>query len=160
MTDKKKLNGLIGGFIVGGLAGGVVALLFAPKSGKRLREDIRGRANELIDEGRKKANDTWSAAREKAESTFESANDFLNTGVEKVARKAEKIKDALKPEQNRLYDDVKPGRQNKNIKSQSGNGKETDSLGNTIVSQSDIMSSQTQSYDEKSALEKDAENTL
>jgi len=106
MTDKKKLNGLMAGFILGGLAGGIIALLYAPKSGKHLREDIRGRTNELIDEGRKKANDTWSAAREKAESTFESANDFLNTGVEKVARKAEKIKEALRPEHNALYEEV------------------------------------------------------
>lgn len=160
MTDKKKLGGLMAGFLLGGLAGGILALLYAPKTGRHMREDIRGRTNELINEGRKKANDTWSAAREKAGSTFESANDFLNTGVDKVARKAEKIRNALKPEHNMLYDDVKQTRQNKNNRSQSTLGKETDSLGNTITSQSDTMSSQMQAYDETSALEKDAENTL
>jgi gas vesicle protein len=149
MTGNKKINGFLLSFLIGGTVGGVLALLFAPKSGKSLRNDISGKTGELIEEARKKANNTWSAAREKAESTFESANDFLNTSTATIARKAERIKDAVKPEVNALYEEIKPGRQSKN----SQGTKESKSI-------SDITAGdQSSSYD-KAAFAKDAENTM
>jgi gas vesicle protein len=39
---------LLVGFIVGGLIGAALGILFAPKSGKETREDIKRRADELI----------------------------------------------------------------------------------------------------------------
>ena len=39
-SDKSK--GLLFGFLAGGVIGAVLALLYAPKSGKELRKDIRG----------------------------------------------------------------------------------------------------------------------
>ena len=83
-------------FLVGGAIGSIIALLYAPKSGKHLRNDIVKKTNEMIEEGRKKTSKTWNGAKEKVESTIENANDYLNEGMEKVARKSEKVKNALK----------------------------------------------------------------
>lgn len=83
-------------FLLGGIVGGAIALLYAPESGKRLRKDIGKKSNKLIDEGRKMAYDSWNDAKEKVESTLESANDVLNANVKMIARKTDKVKDALK----------------------------------------------------------------
>jgi len=92
----KKTKGFFISFLLGGAVGGVLALLYAPKQGKLLRNDISRKTNELIEEGKKKTLDLWNGAEELAESTFDSANDFLNTGMEKIVRKTEKIKGAFK----------------------------------------------------------------
>jgi gas vesicle protein len=39
---------LLAGFIIGGLIGITLGILFAPKSGKETREDIKRKADELI----------------------------------------------------------------------------------------------------------------
>jgi len=92
----KKVNGVLLSFIIGSAVGSAIALLYAPQSGKNLREDISRKTNELIDDGKKLTYDTWNGAKDVAESTFETANDFLNTGVEKIVNKSEKIRDAFK----------------------------------------------------------------
>ena len=44
-------KGLIIGFITGSVVGAVLALLYAPKSGKEMRRDIKDKTNELVDKG-------------------------------------------------------------------------------------------------------------
>ena len=44
-------KGLIIGFIAGSVVGVVLALLYAPKSGKEFRRDINDKTNELVDKG-------------------------------------------------------------------------------------------------------------
>ncbi len=92
----KKVNGMLLSFMIGSAVGSAIALLYAPKSGKNLRKDISKKTNELIDDGKKLTYDTWNDAKDAAESTFETANDFLNTGVEKIVNKSEKIRTAFK----------------------------------------------------------------
>jgi gas vesicle protein len=41
MEENKMAKGLMMGFFVGGIVGAVVALLYAPKSGRELRSDIK-----------------------------------------------------------------------------------------------------------------------
>jgi gas vesicle protein len=96
-------------FLLGGAIGGTLALLYAPKPGKHLRNDISRKTNELIEEGKKKTFDSWNGAKEKVESTLDSANDFLNTGKEKIVRKTEQVKDALKSGLNAYNDERKSG---------------------------------------------------
>jgi gas vesicle protein len=45
------------GVMVGAVTGGVIALLYAPKSGRELRRDIKGKANEVFETGKGKIGD-------------------------------------------------------------------------------------------------------
>jgi len=99
--DKKMSNGtnkkgLLIGFLIGGAIGGAIALLYAPQKGKRLRHDIGKKTGEIYESGRKIAVDSWNGVKETAESTLESANDFLNSGMDKITRKEENVRDAFK----------------------------------------------------------------
>ena len=158
MTDKKKINTFLLSFLLGGIAGGTIALLYAPKSGRKLRDDISRKTNELIDESRKKAGNTWSTVKEKAESTMEntleSANNFLNTSAESISRKAAKIKDAILPEVNTLYEDVKPGKEQK-----TGRNSQSNLNQNSLIRQSSLIT-QSPPHDQSSALAKDSENIM
>lgn len=96
MSKMKIINGLFLSFLLGGAVGGTLALLYAPQKGKYLRKDISRKTNALIKEGKKISYDSWNDAKEKAENLIESANDTISTNVEKIVRKTEKLKDALK----------------------------------------------------------------
>jgi gas vesicle protein len=91
MADRDEFGAFLIGFVIGGLTGAAVALLFAPQSGEETRVYIKDRAIELAD----KANDTAttvshqvevraSEARVKAEELAGKAK----TGVEDLAEKA------------------------------------------------------------------------
>ncbi len=45
------------GVLSGAVVGGVVALLYAPKSGEELRRDISGKTIEIIESGKAKVGD-------------------------------------------------------------------------------------------------------
>jgi gas vesicle protein len=105
MTTFKKTSGLFTSFLLGGAVGGAIALMFAPKSGKKLRNDISRKTNELIEEGRNKTYETWNEAKEKAGNTIDRANDFLNTGVEKIVGKTKKVKEGLESGLNAFNDE-------------------------------------------------------
>ena len=107
MTTLKKTKGIFLSFLLGGVIGSAIALLYAPKSGKNLRNDISRKTNKLIDEGKKKTSETWHDAKEKAGNTIESANDFFNKSIEKITRKTDNVKDALKSGYNAYNDEKK-----------------------------------------------------
>lgn len=96
MSIRSSKKGLLIGFLIGGAVGGTIALLYAPQNGKRLRQDIGKKTGEIYESGRKIAADSWNGVKETAESTLESANDFLNSGMDKITRKAENVRDAFK----------------------------------------------------------------
>lgn len=100
-------KGIFISFLLGTVVGGAIALLNAPKSGKHLRNDISRKSKELIEEGKKNTYESWNGLKERTESTIESANDMLNTGKEKIMRKAEKVKDAFKAIHNAYNDERK-----------------------------------------------------
>ena len=49
MSDRDEFGAFLVGFIVGGLTGAVVALLFAPQSGEETRALIKDKSIELRD---------------------------------------------------------------------------------------------------------------
>jgi gas vesicle protein len=91
----KRTGKIIISFMLGSAFGSAIALLYAPKAGKYLRNDISRKTNELIEDGRKITYDTWNGIQQRAERTIESTGDFINTSMEKISRKTEKVKDAL-----------------------------------------------------------------
>lgn len=107
MSKESNLSkGLLIGFLTGGIVGAGIALLYAPKSGKELRNDIRGKADELYDEADKyfetakeKATENFNDAKVKAESLIVDAKvkaKAILTDAEKVFTDAKlKANDAI-----------------------------------------------------------------
>jgi len=125
MDENKTSKGLLIGFLAGGVVGAAIALLYAPKSGREMREQIRHKKDELIDdtseylqiaktkasdminEGKRKSEELISDAKKKASSLIGDANSILNeakqkatntlgTTKDKIASEAERVKDAFK----------------------------------------------------------------
>ena len=69
MSDRDEFGAFLVGFIVGGLTGAVVALLFAPQSGEETRALIKDKSIELRD----KASSTAEEALARAEATAQEA---------------------------------------------------------------------------------------
>jgi gas vesicle protein len=82
-TTNRKYYRFTTGLLIGSALGGLTGLLFAPKSGKELRSDIKtagqntfeeakgfiGKANHRVSETRLKARNIWSCIRERGETT-------------------------------------------------------------------------------------------
>jgi len=114
MEDNRSIKGFMLGMLAGGVAGGLLALLYAPKSGVELRGDIRkksqelltetgeyigsarDRAGELISEGRKKAGEIVTDVKEKAGMIQDNISGMFTHGKETLDAEGQKVKDALK----------------------------------------------------------------
>ncbi len=90
-------------FFFGALMGGIAGLLFAPKSGERLRKDICTACKQLSDDTRNIAGavtdtvkDTVKHGKEKAEHLVEDAKEKVSEGVEKVKDGVHAAKKELK----------------------------------------------------------------
>ncbi|MFN4984781.1 MAG: YtxH domain-containing protein [Ignavibacteria bacterium] len=114
MEDKEHVNGsytkgFLVGAVVGGAVGAVLALLFAPKSGRELRRDIADKTGELYDkashyiskdpdspshgplddvinEGRIRAERIVSSAKHQAESILSNAEQVLRDAKQRSTR--------------------------------------------------------------------------
>ena len=125
--NKSSAKGFILGVLTGGLVGAATALLFAPKSGRELRNDIRLKKDELIDdtseylqiaktkagdlinEGRRKSEELISDAKKKAGSLIDDANVILNDAKSKATTALGSTKEKLSNETDRVKDAFKAG---------------------------------------------------
>ncbi len=120
-------KGLLIGFLAGGAVGAILALLYAPKSGKELRSDIKNKTDEYLDDAEKyiaeakdKAKDLINEGKRKSEKLITEAK----TRSEELLKDAEKVfgdakskagsfistgKETLNAESGRLKDAVKAG---------------------------------------------------
>jgi gas vesicle protein len=96
-------KGLINGFLIGGTVGGLVSLFFAPKSGKKLRKDIKDKSNKILQEAEKIINDGKLKAKDLIDSglkIFSNAKpktgSIVLTGKEIIDNEKDKIKTAHK----------------------------------------------------------------
>lgn len=114
MSDDRMAKGLMIGFLSGAVVGGVIALLYAPKSGKELRSDLKKKGEEiaedveeylkdaqvkaksLINEGKEKSAHLISDARQKAESLLHDAENILSDAKKKAGDESAKLKSAVK----------------------------------------------------------------
>lgn len=77
MSERDEFGAFLVGFIVGGLTGAVVALLFAPQSGEETRAVIKERSIELRDKASEEAEAAWKRAEEAALEARRKAEDLL-----------------------------------------------------------------------------------
>jgi gas vesicle protein len=80
--------------IIGGGIGAVIALLFAPKSGKELREDIADASRKGLEKGKEAASQLQERAGEYYETGREKASEFYQTAQGKAGEFSEKAKAA------------------------------------------------------------------
>jgi gas vesicle protein len=92
--DNGYVKGLFIGLLTGGAIGAIVALLYAPKSGKELRQDIRVKTDEYYDETEKfiadakvKAKDLMNDGKKRSEQLISSAK----AKSEELLKNAERI---------------------------------------------------------------------
>ena len=80
--------------IIGGGIGAVIALLFAPKSGKELREDIADASRKGLEKGKEAASQLGDRAGEYYEASREKANEIYQTAQGKAGEFSEKARAA------------------------------------------------------------------
>jgi gas vesicle protein len=80
MSDRDEFGAFLVGFIVGGLTGAVVALLFAPQSGEETRALIKDKSIELRDKAQVTAEEAYARA--------EAAAKEARARAEELAREA------------------------------------------------------------------------
>ncbi len=85
--NNKLLKGLFLGFLGGTAVGAILALLYAPKSGKELRADLREKADDLLEE----AEGQIEAAKSKASEIVTEAKKRSEHLVTDAARKAQTL---------------------------------------------------------------------
>lgn len=102
-------NDLLKGLFVGGLIGMALGILFAPKSGKEMREDITRKADELL----VKAKEEYGKVLEKSKTAYDASVNNLEDLEASVKEKAAQVQsmviesahqgaEAIKDNKNRL----------------------------------------------------------
>ena len=81
--------------LVGGAIGAIVALLFAPKSGKELRDDIADATRQGLEKGKEAATMFGERAGEYYEVTREKASNLYHEAQDKVGEMGDKAKEAV-----------------------------------------------------------------
>lgn len=79
--------------LIGGGIGAILALLFAPKSGQELREDIAEATRKGVDRSREAAQQIGERAGQYYEATRERASELYTQAAEKVGEVAQTARD-------------------------------------------------------------------
>lgn len=82
-------KGLIIGFIAGSVVGAVLALLYAPKSGRELRADIKQKTGELVDD----AEEYLQRARKRATEIINEGKQRSQVLIDDARKRAETLLD-------------------------------------------------------------------
>jgi len=78
---------LISGFALGAITGTILGLLFAPKAGKELREDIKEKSSEFYGLAKEKVKEGLEVSKEKIGEAFEKVKKAVQTGTETIKEK-------------------------------------------------------------------------
>jgi gas vesicle protein len=97
--------------LIGGGIGAILALLFAPKSGQELREDIAVATKKGIEKGKETAGHLQERAGDYYEVTREKANELYHTAQEKAGEFGEKAKSAAAQSTNPFSAAIDAGKQ-------------------------------------------------
>jgi gas vesicle protein len=90
MAERDNFGTFLIGFVVGGLTGAVVALLYAPQSGEKTRAVIKEKAIELVDKTQETFEETYKKAEVAAADAVDKAQGFIKSaevkGTELVSK--------------------------------------------------------------------------
>src|ERR687884_54617 len=82
-------------FVIGATVGAVVALLFAPKSGRELREDLADATRKGVDRARETGSQLSAKAGEYYDTAATRAGELATSAREVAARRGERFSAAL-----------------------------------------------------------------
>lgn len=85
MSEKDGFGSFLVGFLVGGIAGAVVALLYAPQSGDETRVQIKDKAIELKDKTTVALDETYHKAEGLGKEAVTKAQDLIKTAQTKAS---------------------------------------------------------------------------
>lgn len=97
-------------FLVGAGVGAVIALLFAPKAGKELREDISGATKRSIDYANDRAKAVGSKASTMYSSSREKANELYGLSREKTTNLVEAGRNVISDQKQRVAAAIEAGK--------------------------------------------------
>jgi gas vesicle protein len=86
-----QIEGFMKGFFLGGVAGAVIAILYAPQSGRKTREDIDRKAEELLAKAKKEYKATLKKSSNAYESAVKELKSLESDTKEKVGEMEEKV---------------------------------------------------------------------
>lgn len=95
MSDRDDFGAFLIGFVVGGLTGAVVALLFAPQSGEETRTYIKEKSIELRDKAAEQAELVASKAEQLAEDAKVRGKEAVETVKARSKEAVEGVKKAV-----------------------------------------------------------------
>lgn len=98
MYDYRRGESVLGAFLLGGIVGAALGMLFAPKSGKENREFIAAKAKEywgesleLYEAGKQKAAEVYTSSKEKATETTEELKERLEAARSRLREQVETV---------------------------------------------------------------------
>jgi gas vesicle protein len=110
MYDDYRRGGGVGSvffaFILGGLVGGVLGILFAPRPGKETRDMLAEKGQEYLDEGKEMYETGKERATEMYETGVKSAGEMYDTGVKAATEKSEELRSKIDETRAKLQEQV------------------------------------------------------
>jgi gas vesicle protein len=93
MSDRDEFGAFLVGFVVGGLTGAVVALLFAPQSGEETRALIKDKSIELRDRATHTAEEAYARAEAAAAEAKHRAEELAKLARERAGEIAHDVQE-------------------------------------------------------------------
>jgi gas vesicle protein len=93
MSDRDEFGAFLVGFIVGGLSGAVVALLFAPQSGEETRALIKDKSIELRDRAQVTAEEALARAEQMASEARTRAEELAHEARARAEELAHEVRE-------------------------------------------------------------------
>ncbi|HMU91570.1 MAG TPA: YtxH domain-containing protein [Anaerolineales bacterium] len=93
MSDRDEFGAFLVGFVVGGLTGAVVALLFAPQSGEETRALIKDKSIELRDKAQMSAEEAYARAEQLAADARARAEELSKEARARAAELASEVRE-------------------------------------------------------------------
>ena len=111
MADRDgEFGAFVTGFVIGGLVGAAVALLFAPQSGEETRTLIREKSIEIKDQVEKTAVETREKAEQFASETREKAEKLADEAKQKAEDLQKRGQVVLEEQKSRIEKAVETGK--------------------------------------------------
>jgi gas vesicle protein len=86
-----QIEGFIKGIVIGGVIGAAIGILYAPQSGRKTREDISRKAEELLAKGKEEYEATLKKCSKAYESAVKKLKHLESSTKEKVGEMEEKV---------------------------------------------------------------------